>query len=180
MLWYALCMEGVFLFTQSVMEQKKTKYEKNVLPRIEEISAWAKVGVSDENIAKNLKVAYSTFRKYCAEHEELAEVMKNAKGSADAQVVNAAWKRATGYTVSVKKAFKVRTVTYKDGKRVKEEEHMEYADEEQYIPPTDPSIDRWLLNRKKEEWQNIRSIKVDLPEDSKITVEMGEADGYAD
>lgn len=41
-----------------------TKYETHVRNRLSEIEAWAKAGVSDKQIAKNLGIAYSTFRQY--------------------------------------------------------------------------------------------------------------------
>ena len=141
--------------------KRRTKLETHVIPRIAEIEAWAKVGVPDEQIAKNLGVGYSTFRKYVKEAPELEKAVKNAKEAADAAVENMAFKRATGYTVRVKKFFKLRDVEYKDGKRVKETERLEEREEEQYIPPTDPSIDRWLMNRRKDRWQAIRNIKLE-------------------
>ena len=40
------------------------KYDTHVGPRLEEIKAWAGDGMTEEEIAKNFGVAYSTFREY--------------------------------------------------------------------------------------------------------------------
>ena len=38
------------------------KYEEKVLPRLEEIGAWAKEGWREKEIADELKISYSGFR----------------------------------------------------------------------------------------------------------------------
>ena len=40
------------------------RYREVVEPRLDEIKAWARDGVSEEEMAKRLGIAYSTFRNY--------------------------------------------------------------------------------------------------------------------
>lgn len=54
-----------------------SKYETNIKPHLKKIGGWKKQGVSDEEIAKRLKIAYSTFRNYRDKNEALSSVLKN-------------------------------------------------------------------------------------------------------
>ena len=45
----------------------KSKYETHVLPNLDKIIKWAKAGATAKEIAANLHIAYSTFRKYLDE-----------------------------------------------------------------------------------------------------------------
>ena len=48
----------------------KSKYETHVLPNLDKIIKWAKDGATAKEIAANLHIAYSTFRKYLDEGQE--------------------------------------------------------------------------------------------------------------
>lgn len=43
---------------------RKSKYQSHVEPKLIEDEGWARDGLIDEQIAKNLGVAYSTFKTY--------------------------------------------------------------------------------------------------------------------
>lgn len=45
-------------------KRRLTKYETVVLPRLEEIEGMSREGVPEEQIAKVLGIAYSTFNEY--------------------------------------------------------------------------------------------------------------------
>ncbi|WP_245599935.1 transposase [Paenibacillus harenae] len=73
------------------------KYETHVKPKLLLIEAWARDGLTDEDIAKNLDVGVSTFHAYKKDHPELVESLKRSKDEADIKVENALYKRALGY-----------------------------------------------------------------------------------
>ena len=52
-------------------KKRLTKYDTHVEPRLIEIEGWARDGLIDEQIAKNLGIAYSTFREYKNKHPAL-------------------------------------------------------------------------------------------------------------
>lgn len=81
----------------------RNKYHTHVEPKLLLIEAWARDGLIDEDIAKKLGVAYSTFRKYRDEQEALSAALKRGKEVADVEVENALFKRATGYEFTEKK-----------------------------------------------------------------------------
>ena len=43
---------------------RTSKYKTHVAPRFEEIKDWVRNGAIDEEVAKKLGIAYSTFKEY--------------------------------------------------------------------------------------------------------------------
>ncbi|KJB88590.1 transposase [Paenibacillus sp. E194] len=82
---------------------RKNKYQSHVEPKLLLVEAWARDGVIDEDIAKKLGVAYSTFREYAKKYSALSAALKKGKEVADVEVENALFKRATGYEFTEKK-----------------------------------------------------------------------------
>ncbi|EPY06641.1 hypothetical protein PAALTS15_13592 [Paenibacillus alvei TS-15] len=82
---------------------RKNKYQTHVEPKLLLVEAWARDGVIDEDIAKKLGVAYSTFREYVKKYSALSAALKKGKEVADVEVENALFKRATGYEFTEKK-----------------------------------------------------------------------------
>jgi hypothetical protein len=70
------------------------KYESHVKPRLMEIGQWARDGLYEYQIAKNLGVCNDTFIAYKSKYVELSEVLKEGF-TADAIVENTAFKMAT-------------------------------------------------------------------------------------
>jgi len=83
--------------------ERKTKYHSHVEPKLLLVEAWARDGIIDEDIAKKLGIAYSTFNVYKTKHSELSEALKKGKEVADVEVENALFKRAVGYEYTEKK-----------------------------------------------------------------------------
>ena len=77
----------------------KSKFEeiKEKFPLIE---GWAKDGLTDEQISKNLGISKVTFYKYKASCSELNELLKRSKEVVDYEVENALYKSAIGGNVS--------------------------------------------------------------------------------
>lgn len=77
----------------------KSKFEeiKEKFPLIE---GWAKEGLTDEQISKNLGISKVTFYKYKASCSELNELLKKSKEVVDYEVENALYKSAIGGNVS--------------------------------------------------------------------------------
>ena len=120
------------------------------------VEGWARDGLTDEQIARNMGVAYSTFRDWIGKFSALSASLKKGKAPVDIEVENALLKRATGYTVKLKKPIKVKTTKRVTGKGEVTEERIEYADEEQYIPPDTTAQIFWLKNRRPDKWRDKR------------------------
>lgn len=99
-------------------------------------------------------IAYSTLRDWRDKFPALSAALKRGKAPVDIQVENALLKKALGFTVSIKKPIKLKTKRQLKNKGTIEEEHIEYADEEVYIPPDTLAQIYWLKNRKPNKWRD--------------------------
>ena len=129
---------------------RKSKYHTHVEPRLKEIEAWARDGLTDEQIAKNLGVAYSTFRKYRDEHSALSASLKKGKEVVDREVENALLKRALGYEYEEVKTL----IEEVDGKKKKKVEKVI-----KHVPADVSAAIFWLRNRKGFVWSNRDAIE---------------------
>lgn len=132
---------------------RPSKYETHVLPRMVEIEGWARDGLIDEQIAKNLGVALSTFMTYKKKYPELSDALKRNKEVADREVENALFKRAVGYkyeeiTRELKKDPDTDELSLVVTKVVTKE----------VVPDVTAQI-FWLKNRKPKEWRDRQEIE---------------------
>ena len=129
----------------------KSKYETEVEPRFLEIEAWKRDGLTDEQIAKNLGIAYSTFREYKNKYSAFSAVLKKGKEIADIEVENALFKRAIGY----KYKEVIKEVKEIDGKK------STYIKEVTKEMPGDVGAQIfWLKNRKSSKWKDKQDIDI--------------------
>lgn len=135
----------------------KTKYETIVEPNLILIERWKRNGASDEEIAKRLGIAYSTFRVYRDQKSALSAVLKKGAEIVDVEVENALLKRALGY--DYEEITKERNAA---GELV-----VTKTVQKQVIPDTTAQI-FWLKNRRPKEWKDKHEVdglefKVEVP-----------------
>ena len=116
------------------------------------LEAWARDGLSNEQIAENMGISESTFYEWKDKYPKFSESLKKNKEIVDIEVENAMHKKALGYDVPIKKAFKVKEVLYENGKKIKETEKIEYAEETMHIPADTTAQIYWLKHRQREKW----------------------------
>ena len=133
----------------------KGKYEYWLTPEgLLKIEGWARDGLTDEQIAQNMGVAYSTFRTWRDKYSALSAVLKKNKDVADRQVENSLFERALGGTREVRKTFKVKEKYYDDHGKLCEKEKLVQATDEVYIPGDTTAQIFWLKNRKPQKWRD--------------------------
>ena len=141
---------------------KKNKYETHMLPNLEKIETWAKSGATTKEIAQNLGIAYSTFRKYIDDGENgderysaLSALYAQACEVPDKEVESSLYKLANGYTTQVQKTFKVKVVEYdkQTGKKVREFEELRTGIDEVHVPANVTAQMFWLANRVPSRWK---------------------------
>ena len=101
------------------------------------LEGWARDGLTDEQIAKNIGINRTTLYDWKKKEANIADALKKGKEVIDFEVENALLKRALGYEYEEE--------TYENGiltKKVKK----------QVAPDTTAQI-FWLKNRKKEQWR---------------------------
>ena len=138
----------------------KGKYEYWLTPDgLLLLEAWARDGLTDEQVAKNIGINRDTLYTWKKKYPDISDALKRGKDVIDVEVENALFKKATGFNKTVKKAIKVKEVIYENGKRKSEKEHIEYADEEVYIPPDTTAQIFWLKNRKPDIWRDKQDVE---------------------
>lgn len=137
----------------------KSKYFTHVEPKLTLVEGWARDGLTDEQIAKNLGISKTSLYKYKEEHIELFELLKKGKEIIDYEVENALLKKALGFKETVKKAIKVKNVEYDNGRRLRESEDIVMVDEEIFVQPDTTAQIFWLKNRKPDKWRDKQVVE---------------------
>lgn len=115
------------------------------------IEGWARDGLTDEQIAKNIGISTSTLYEWKKKYSEFSEALKRGKEVIDRQVENALLKRALGYEYEEIKQIIEKDENGKDRKRI--EKTIKHV-----IPDVTAQI-FWLKNRKPHEWRDRHDIE---------------------
>ncbi len=75
----------------------KSKYETNIKPNLKLIVSWRERGLTYEQIAEKLKVAYSTLKKHESEQVDLSVALHTSKEKLVANLKRSLWEEALGY-----------------------------------------------------------------------------------
>lgn len=128
----------------------KSKYQTHVFPKLFLVENWAKDGLTDEEIAKRLGIATSTFYEYKLNYPEFSESLKRGKEVVDYEVEQSLLKRALGYT-------------YVEITREPDSEGVMRITKEttKTVAPDTTAQIFWLKNRKPVEWRDKQEIGVD-------------------
>nr|DAQ62748.1 MAG TPA: terminase small subunit [Caudoviricetes sp.] len=136
----------------------KSKYETDVKPKLIEIEAWKRDGLTDEQIFKNLGISRDTFYKYKEKYSDFSEAIKKGKEVADIEVENALFKRAIGYRYKEK----IKEVKEIDGKKT-----VFIKEVEKEMPGDVGAQIFWLKNRKSSKWKDKQDIDI---EDNNVSI----------
>ena len=110
------------------------------------IKAWARDGLTEEQIAHNIGVQRSTLSNWKVKYPEILDALKSGKEVADIIVENALFKRATGYDVEeTRTEASMSDVSATSKKMVKIKKH---------IAPDVAAAIFWLKNRKPAQWRD--------------------------
>lgn len=137
---------------------------KSKWPMVQEklplVIGWARNGLTDEQIAKNLGIGKDSFYKYKNLYPDFAEALKINKEVADLAVENALYRRAMGYEYVETTYERIEnTVILPDGTITMEPGTKVKTVVKQMAPDVTAQI-FWLKNRKPAEWRDKRDIDV--------------------
>jgi hypothetical protein len=124
------------------------KYNKFTMLPV--VTAMAKIGATNADMAAALDVSLRTFTTWCGQFPELREAVHVGKELFDARVERALAERALGYYASWEEDMIGPAGTPMLLKKVK------------YIEPNVQAIRLWLTNRKPEDWKDKQVQQVDI------------------
>ncbi|MCQ2106538.1 MAG: hypothetical protein MJZ26_12190 [Fibrobacter sp.] len=128
------------------------------------LEGWARDGLTEEQIVHNMGITRSTFYAWKDKFSDISDALKKGREVVNYEVENALLKSALGYTKKITKPIKVKTERQVQGKGKIVEEHVEYVEEEIFIPPQVSAQIFWLKNRRPDKWRD----KPDLAEVEEI------------
>ena len=134
------------------------------------IEGWAREGLTNKQIAKNIGVSERAFTEWVNRFPAISSALKNGKAPVDFEVENSLLKRAKGYTVT-ETVEEIYTTGEKDidGNYKIRSRHVRKITRE--VPPDVTAIIYWLNNRKSERWRNRKATE---PEQQNVAFEKAE------
>lgn len=139
--------------------KKQSRYAKWITEEgLIKLTGWARNGLIDEQIARNMGVSVATLYRYKRDFPEIDEALKKGKEVVDLEVENALLRKALGFKETVSEPVKVKTVDYENGRKVQEREEVVFVEKEMYVPPDTGAICFWLKNRKPESWRDKKEV----------------------
>jgi hypothetical protein len=132
----------------------KGKYEQWLTEEgLLQLEAWARNGLTNEQIAANMGITRETLRVWCNTYSVISATLKRGKEVIDIQVENALLKRALGYTY---------TETTRESQFNPQTEKFEMVITKEVtkevVPDTTAQI-FWLKNRKPDEWRDKKDVE---------------------
>lgn len=126
-------------------------------------------GASQREIAEHLGVTESVFSKWLLKFEALEKAVKEGKDGADSEVINSAYKSATGFDYYEETAYRVTRYEYNEnGKVCGREDTIETEMLKKHQPPNITAIQFWLANRHPGEWTRTDRLKLEAEKPDKI------------
>ena len=140
------------------------KYEKWISESgVSCLSAWARRGLTKEEIAQNMGISRSTLHEWERKYPHISDALTCGRDEADCAVENALFKKTQGYNVMVQKTFKIKRVIFDTdtGRKLEEREELQTGYDEVHVPADEKAQEFWLYNRKPSEWKRNREDKAE-------------------
>lgn len=106
------------------------------------LEAWARDGLTNEQIAKNMGINPSTLYDYMNKFIEISNALKKGKEVVDIEVENALLKRALGYTITLCE------------QKVDKDGCVHDLKKDVHVPGDITAQIFWLKNRKPKNWKD--------------------------
>ena len=137
-------------YRKEVSLMAKGKYEYWLTPEgLLKLEGWARDGLTEEQIAYNMGIGYSTLQAWKNKYKDILDTLKKGKEVVDRQVENALLKRALGYKYTEVTKERI------DGSLIVTKEVTK-----EVVPDTTAQI-FWLKNRKPNEWRDKQNVELE-------------------
>ena len=127
---------------------RPSKYETEWKDKLAVIQGWARDGLTNEQIAKNMSISVKTLYEWQNKYSEFRDALKKGKEVVDREVENALLKRALGYR-------------YTEIKReIDEDGNIKITETTKEVAPDTTAQIFWLKNRKPGTWRDRQDIGI--------------------
>lgn len=133
-------------------------FESIIEGNLDKIEQWMEDNYTDKEIAKELNIAYSTYRKYKSVSVALRDKIATVKDNKNQEVEKAVYNNAIGYFYNEEIVTKVKTGEFEEGVKI--------SSVKKYKGPDLAAEKYWLNNKNKVKWRDDPN-KVD--NDKKLT-----------
>ena len=129
------------------------------------VEGWARDGLTELQIAKNLGISKATMENYKRDHLDFLTALKKGKEVVDREVENALYKRAMGYeyTETTYERTEVMGIDEATGEVAMVPGTKVKTVIKQVAPDVTAQI-FWLKNRKPAEWRDKKEVDVTMKE----------------
>lgn len=132
------------------------------------IAGWARDGLTDEMIAKNMGISRSTLYEWRNRFSDISNALKKGKEVVDRFVENAMLKNATGYEYIEEVPMKTKRVFWDEDNHRCEQEEVVVVPVKKYQPPNVTAGIFWLTNRMNSKWRQRADAATNDEEISKV------------
>ena len=134
---------------------------------------WKRDGLTDEQIAHKCDIRRETLYAWKRQHPHISNALTRGREIVDTEVENSLLKKCHGYTVDLKKTFKVKRVEFDPdtGRKISEYEELVVGYDQAHIPADTPAQKFWLINRAKDKWREKQE-----PENTEINEQLERVD----
>lgn len=137
----------------------KGKYEQWLTTEgLLQLEAWARNGLTDEQIASNIGISRSTLAEWKKKYSDISDTLKRGKEVVDIQVENALLKRALGYSYVETTRERVTELDPQTGEPVIKMKVTKEVTKE--VQPDVTAQIFWLKNRKPQEWRDKQQVEL--------------------
>ena len=120
------------------------------------LEGWARDGLTDKQIAKNIGITERTFTEWKSRFSSIYSALKKGKAPVDFEVENALLKRALGYD-------------YKEIiKEIDNNGKQHVREITKHMPPDVGAAVFWLKNRRRDKWRDRPDLIQDAPQGNEI------------
>ena len=129
----------------------KGKYQEWLTPDgITRLEAWARDGLTDEQIAHNMGICRDTLIEWKKKFPDISDALKRGKEVLDIEVENALLKRALGYDYTEERV----EVSKENGKK-----SVKTTQTVKHVPPDTTAQIFWLKNRRPDRWRDKQQLE---------------------
>lgn len=142
------------------------KWEKP--EKLELLTAWARDGLSMEQIAHNMGISKKTLYNWQLSSLPILHSLRKGKEESDSEVENTLFKKCNGFIKEVIKPMKIRKAEYDPdtGKKICDYDEIVYVKDQIYVQPDTAAIKYYLSNRLPDKWKDKVEQVIDTEADT--------------